>query len=133
MRAVIAASRRPLGGRPTPRRGFTIVEMVFAIVMLSIGLLSLAGLGLAPSRFTTGGSRQMAASAAAQSRFDSLASVPCALLAPSGPQTGRTTAVRGVRESWAVSDGQYVKNLVDTLWITGRTKPLVYVSEIPCR
>lgn len=116
------------------RHGFTIVEMVFAIVMLSIGLLALAGLGLATSRMTTGGGRQMSASAAAQSRFDSIASVPCATLAANGTtQTGQTTTVRGVRESWAVSDGNYVKNLVDTIWVTGRAKPLVYLSELPCR
>ena len=126
-----------MSARRTPprhtRRGFTIVELVFAILMLSIGLLALAELGLASSRFATGGGRQMSAAAAAQSRFDSLASLPCATLATNYPQTGSTNTVRGVRESWAVSDGQYVKNLVDTIWVTGRTKPLVYLSEIPCR
>ena len=115
------------------RRGFTLVEMIFAVLMLGIGLLSLAGLAVTSARMTTGGGRQMTASAFAQSRFDSLASQPCANLAPNGPQTGRTTAVRGLRESWAVTDGNHVKNLVDTLWVTGRAKPLVYLSAIPCR
>jgi prepilin-type N-terminal cleavage/methylation domain-containing protein len=120
--------------KPAPhRRGFTIVEMIFAVVMLAIGLLALAGLALGSARMTTGGGRQMAASAFAQARFDSLASVPCALLAPSGPQTGRTTHVRGVRESWAVTDGNHIKSVVDTLWVTGRARPLVYMSVIPCR
>lgn len=116
------------------RRGFTLVELVFAVLMLSIGLLSLAGLGLATSRMTLGGGRQVAASSLAQARFDSLASVPCATLAPPGyPATGRTPLVRGVRESWAVTDGNLVKNIVDTIWVTGRAKPLVYLSLIPCR
>jgi hypothetical protein len=82
---------------------------------------------------TTGGGRQTSASSIAQARFDSIASLPCATLAPSGPQTGKTTAARGVRESWAVTDGSNVKNIVDTLWVTGRARPLVYLSVLPCR
>jgi prepilin-type N-terminal cleavage/methylation domain-containing protein len=119
--------------RARARRGFTLVEMVFAILMLSIGLLSLAGLSLTASRMTTGGGRQMAAASVAAARFDSLASLPCASLAASGTQSGTTPTVRGIRESWAVTSGTNVKNLVDTLWVTGRTKPLVYLNEIPCR
>ena len=119
--------------RVRARRGFTLVETMFAIVMLAIGLLSLAGLAMTSARMTAGGGRQMTASAFAQARFDSLASMPCANLAPSGPQTGRTTPVRGVTESWAVTDGAHVKNLIDTLWVTGRARPLVYLSVIPCR
>lgn len=126
-------ARRTNARRARARRGFSLVEMIFAILMLAIGLLSLAGLALASSRMTTGGGRQMTASAFAQARFDSLASMPCAVLAPNGPQTGTTTPVRGVRESWAVTDGNRVKNLVDTIWVTGRTRPLVYLSVIPCR
>ena len=121
------------GARPGPRPGFTLIEMMIAVMMLAIGLLSLAGLAVTSARMTTGGGRQMTASAFAQARFDSLASQPCANLAPSGPQTGRTTAVRGVRESWAVTDGNHLKNVVDTLWVTGRARPLVYLSAIPCR
>jgi prepilin-type N-terminal cleavage/methylation domain-containing protein len=122
-------TKTPRGGR----RGFTIVEMLFAVVMLAIGLLSLAGLALSSARMTAGGGRQMTAAAFAQARFDSLASMPCGTLAANGPQTGRTTPVRGVKESWAVSSGYHVKNVIDTLWVTGRARPLVYLSVIPCR
>jgi prepilin-type N-terminal cleavage/methylation domain-containing protein len=115
------------------RRGMTLVEVVFAVLVLSIGLLALAGLGLASARMTKGGGIQMSATAAAQARFDSLASLPCQTLAVTGTQTGSTQTVRGVRESWAVSSGSNVKVLVDTLWVSGRSKPLVFLSELPCR
>jgi Tfp pilus assembly protein PilV len=111
----------------------TLVEVVFAVMVLAIGLLALAGLGLASARMTKGGGIQMSATAAAQARFDSLASLPCQTLAMNGPQTGSTQTVRGVRESWTVSSGTYVKLLTDTLRVSGRSKPLVFLSEIPCR
>jgi Tfp pilus assembly protein PilV len=115
-----------------PRAGFSIVEVIAAILVLAIGVLSLAGLGISASRMTRAGGRQTVAAAVAQSRFDSLASLPCETLAVSGPVRG-TAITRGIQERWVVQDGRNVKQLTDTLFIPERTRPAVYRSVIPCR
>ena len=119
--------------RRAARRGFTIVEMLFAMIVLSIGLLALAGLALATSRMTRGGSIQTVASALAQARFDSIASLPCQPLWTAGTTRGTPPAFRGIRESWVVTAGPARLNLVDTLRVPGRTRPLVYQNVLPCR
>ena len=125
-------------GAPLPRaiarerRGLTLVEVVVSILMLTVGLLALAGLAASASQAVRGGGVQVVASAVAQSRFDSLMSVPCKGLAAGGTTSGSST-IRGVKESWTVTDGDDVKRLADTVRIPGRTKPVVYQSVIPCR
>jgi hypothetical protein len=114
------------------RRGLTIVEVVVAILLLSVGLLSLAGLAAGTSKAIRGGGTQVVAAAVAQSRFDSLSSVPCDDLAKNATTSGSSTT-RGVRETWAVTDGRNIKRLADTIDVPGRTKKLVYLSVIPCR
>ena len=116
------------------RRGFTIIEMLVAIILLAVGLVSLAALGPATMKLARGGSLQTAATAAAEARFDSLASLTCTTLAANGsPTTGSGTPGRRIREHWVVTDGRNVKRLVDTLWVPGRTRPLVYLNVLPCR
>ena len=126
----LRARRRSARG---PRSGFTLVEVIAAIMLLAIGLLAIAGLGVVASKTTRRGAGQTMAAAMAQSRFDSLASVPCATLAVGSTVTRGVSTVRGVRESWVVTDGWNVKRLADTLTVPGRANPLVYVSVIPCR
>lgn len=115
-----------------PRAGFTLLEVLVAIILLAVGLLALAGLGVTASRVTRQGAQQTVAASIAQSRFDSLASLPCATLAVSGPVRGSAT-IRGVTERWVVRDGRDVKRLTDSLTVPGRTRVLVYESVIPCR
>ena len=118
--------------RARARAGFTLVEVIAAILLLSIGLLAIAGLGVVAAKTTRRGSTQTLASAIAQSRFDSLSSLPCNSLANGGPTSG-TSTVRGVEERWRVVDGFNVKRLTDSLTVPGRTSVLVYQSVIPCR
>lgn len=117
-----------------PRRGFTIIEVLVAIILLAVGLVSLAALGPATMKLAAGGSLQTAATAVAEARFDSLASLTCTTLASGGGVTqGTGTAGRRIKEHWVVSDGSNVKRLLDTLWLPGRTRPLVYQNVLPCR
>jgi prepilin-type N-terminal cleavage/methylation domain-containing protein len=131
-----AARRAPRPvARPVARerRGLTLVEVIVAIILLAVGLLSLARLAASAAIAVRGGGTQVVAAAVAQSRFDSLMSVPCAGLATGGNRTTGTSLIRGVRESWSVTDGQNIKRLADTIQIPGRTRPVVYQSVIPCR
>lgn len=126
------ATPRRRGASAGRRAGFTVVEVIAAIVLLAVGLLALAGLGVTASRVARQGAQQTLAASLAQSRFDSLASLPCATLASAGP-IGGTSTVRGIRERWVVRDGRDVKRLTDSLTVPRRTRVLVYESVIPCR
>lgn len=115
-----------------PRRGLTVVELMVAILVLSVGLLTLAGFSFTMTKQFQSSGVQGAAAMVVQSRIDSLSSIQCSALAPSGPQTGTATTL-GVTEKWAVRDGNDIKIIVDTVTFKGRTIPLVYQTIIPCR
>ena len=135
----MSAARGPAPGRrrtglahgPAPA-GFTVIEVLMAVMVLGVALLSIAGLAATAARMARGGSNQVVAAAVAQSRFDSLSSLPCRTLGVPSPTVG-TASTRGVVESWAVTDGYNVKNFVDTLTVPGRTGRLVYRTVLPCR
>lgn len=118
--------------RLRPRRGLTIIEIMVAIFLLGVGLLGLAGFTLASGKQYRGAALQQRAALIVQSRFDSLTSVTCTLLAPSGPQSG-TAATMGVSERWSVVDGNDIKIITDSVRFAGRTQALAYRSIIPCR
>lgn len=126
--------------RPTKgRRGFTLVELMVAIIILAIGILGLAGTSAVITRQMGSAARQTVAAAVAQSRFDLLSSIDCAGLAPAGGSTsGTSTAAfqgrpRGVTERWRVDDGNDVKILTDSITIVGQRRVLVYQAYMPCR
>ena len=130
---IARSRRRRLEALAAPARaGFTLVELIVAILILTVGILGLAGTSAVITRQMGGGSRTTVASTIAQSRFDSLASVTCTTLASGGTTSG-TTSARGVTEAWNVVDGNDVKIVTDTVRIIGRRHPLVYKSIIPCR
>lgn len=114
------------------REGMTVIEVLVAMMLLTFGLLGLAGFSLTMTRQQGSASMQQTAALIVQSRFDSVASIRCQALAPSGPQTG-TSSYRGVTENWVIADGNDIKIITDTVRFSPRTRPLVYRSIIPCR
>lgn len=115
-----------------PRRGMTIVELMVAILVLSVGLLGLAGFSFTMTKQFQSSGLQGTAALVVQSRLDSVASIRCVNLAPSGPQTG-TAVTLGVTEKWVITDGNDIKTIFDTVTFAGRKNPLVYKYIIPCR
>jgi prepilin-type N-terminal cleavage/methylation domain-containing protein len=120
------------GRRGARRDGMTVIELMVAIILLGVGMLGLAGLSVTVAKQQRGGSLQETAALVVQSRLDSLASIQCTMLAPSGSQTGTATTMK-VTERWIITDGNDIKTIVDTVKFAGRVKPLVYKSVIPCR
>ena len=119
--------------RPTrARKGVTIIEVIVAILVLSFGLLGMAGFSLTLTTQYKSSTKQETAALMVQSRIDSVASIRCQALAPSGTQTGTLTML-GVTEKWSIADGNDIKILTDSVTFSPRSKPLVYRSIIPCR
>jgi type II secretory pathway pseudopilin PulG len=110
----------------------TIIEVIVAMLILTFGLLGMAGFSLTMTTQFKSSGRQETAALMVQSRIDSVASIHCQALAPSGTQTGTLTML-GVTEKWAIEDGNDIKILTDTVTFKPRTVPLVYRSIIPCR
>lgn len=124
--------RRPRRAVTGARQGMTIIEVVIAMMLLTFGLLGLAGFSLTMTRQFKASTKQETAALVVQSRIDSVASIRCQSLAASGTQTGTSTTL-GVTEKWVIADGNDIKVLTDTVTFSPRTRPLVYRSVIPCR
>ena len=124
--------------RPAPRAGFTVVEVMVGALMLVVGMvLSIGVLGLAATaaivqRQMASGERQAAAAAIAQSRFDQLTSVNCQTLSTT---PGTATWRKGhVKEDWVVTPiVNNVRQITETITLTGYKNPRVYTTYIPCR
>jgi Tfp pilus assembly protein PilV len=119
-------------GVPRARKGVAIIEVIIAMMVLTFGLLGMAGFSLTVTRQYRSSTKQETAALLVQSRIDSVASIRCQALAPSGPQSGTLTRL-GVTEKWVIVDGDDIKKLYDTVTFSPRTKPMAYQSIIPCR
>jgi len=124
----MSAARRRLKPRRV-RRGLTLIEMIIAIIVMSIGIMGLAGTATYVATQMGGGNAQTIAAALANKVADSLAARRCSSLV-SGSQTKR-----GVTVTWTVSDSSRTK------WVTeqaqykpkrGPTKTFNYTTVIQC-
>lgn len=114
------------------RKGVSIIEVIIAMIVLTFGLLGMAGFSLTITRQYKSSTKQETAALMVQSRIDSVASIRCQALAPSGTQSGTVTRL-GVTEKWVIEDGDDIKTLYDTVTFSPRTRPMAYRSIIPCR
>lgn len=117
--------------RARSRRGFTVVEMVIAIIILAVGIIGLMGTSLVVLRQMRLGQRQALAAGLAQTRFDSLASRPCSALV-----NGGGAGPMGLREAWVVTAaGGGARHVTDTIVIPlhRSSRRYVYSSTILCR
>lgn len=116
-------------GRKRRRAGFTLVELIVAMLMLTIGLLGLAAVGAVVLKQTRGGTAQTIAVSIAQSRFEQLEGDPCASI------TSGTATVRGMTESWTVSPlGRRAMIVHDTVSYAGNngTRKIGIRTAIAC-
>lgn len=96
-------------------KGFTIVEVLIAVIMLTIGVLALASSSGGTTRMLSFGQRKTDASAIAQSVLDSLryraaATTPKCTALVSGSQA--TSPKRGFTTSWTVATSGDLRNIV---------------------
>jgi prepilin-type N-terminal cleavage/methylation domain-containing protein len=113
-----------------PRSGMTLVEMMVAVVILSVGLLGLAGTSAVVTRQVSGGASQSIAANAIQSRLEWMRSLPCSAIKDS------TATNRGVREHWILGPTAngvlWVRDTVQYS-VGGTRRTHTYTMTVPCR
>lgn len=118
-----------------PRSGFTIIEVLVAVTVLSVGLVALAGSSASVSRMINRGKNDTRAAQLATQRVETLrltaySTTPrCTALAAGGPQV-----IDHVTLSWTVPVAGTGRNInVSATYGTGRgTKTQVLSTYIEC-
>jgi len=110
--------------------GFTLVELLVAVTLFSVGVLAIAGTSVAIARLERWSARDARAAAAAESRLELLRAQPCAA------QFARDSS-RDITEQWSASTPTAgVALLFDSLTIRGdagwRARTESYRSAAPC-
>lgn len=124
------APLRPVAARAR-RDGFTLAEVVIAMVILSVGLLALAGGSLGVIRQMRAGNQSARAAMVAQSRFEKMRSRPCSNLSNGSATTS------GLSERWGVNSSLSARytTIAETVSYTPRpgvTKTFVVKGLTPC-
>lgn len=116
------------GKRRATRRGFTIPEVIVAIMVMVIGVLGLASTAGVVQHLIGGAAQQTIAANMAQSRFERMRSLQCNLLA------GGSVTANGLTERWRVdSMAPRVRLVTDSvIFISGRRGTQVYRSYVQC-
>ena len=116
--------RRP--GRA--RQGFTVIEMIIAIMVMSIGIMGLAGTARYVAMQMGNGRTQTIAATFATKVADSLSARRCAAIA-SGSQTKR-----GVTITWTVADSTRTKWVTEQVQYKTKSgaKTVNYLTVIQC-
>lgn len=122
----------------TPRRdrkGFTLVELMVAMMLLSVGMLALASSSAVVIKQMTEGGTMSVASAVAQTRIEKLRTSmsTCTATALPAAATGSATT-RGVSESWTITPMTRSAQIsVTATYYTRRgNRSQTYLSMVPC-
>jgi prepilin-type N-terminal cleavage/methylation domain-containing protein len=121
-------NHQPVRPRARSRRGFSIVELVVAMMLVAIGLLSLVGANTVLVRRRNEARQRLAAVAAATNRVGQLSSGPC--LSVNGTARGST----GMTEWWSVLAGaNATREIVDSVHFGARpAHDFVLRTRLPC-
>jgi len=125
--------RRHRKGLPRGRRGVTLIELIVAVTILMLGLLSIVGVSASIARSLGESRSDGLAAMAAQSRFERLAGTACDSFSLG---TATTVENRGITEKYVVTDGgNNTRILIDSVsWKTRRiTRRAAFQTLIPCR
>ncbi|MGH8638991.1 MAG: type IV pilus modification PilV family protein [Burkholderiales bacterium] len=115
------------------RRGVSLVELLVAMTLLTMGLLAIVGVSASVTRSLGESRTDNTAALVAQSRFEQLAGTACTSL------TLNTTAqvtTRGVTERYRVLDGgNNTRQIIDSVsWTTRKgTRRQAFSTLLPCR
>ena len=96
------------------RSGFTIVELVVAIIIMTVGVLALATGSAGVARQMRAGNQSSLAAVIGQSRLETIRSLGCTSL------SNGTATTRGMTEKWTIT------------WLSGRARAVTEsVTYVP--
>jgi prepilin-type N-terminal cleavage/methylation domain-containing protein len=110
-------------------RGFSLIELIVAILILTVGILGLAATAGQVQRMVGWGGRMAGSAAVASARLEMLRATPCASLAASGTQTQGIYTV-----SWTVASSGNLRTMTVTVTYPngGSTRTDTYESQRSC-
>ena len=117
--------------RRRPRRarhGFTVIEMIIAIMVMSIGIMGLAGTARYVAMQMGNGRSQTIAATFATKVADSLSARRCSSI------VGGTQTKRGVTITWTVADSTKTKWVTESVQYRTKSgaKTVNYLTVIQC-
>lgn len=97
------------------RSGFTLVELMVAVLIITVGLLGLVSVAGSTTRMIGEGIREQSAAVMAVSRFELNRSVQCSALTV--PSNGKNVRL-GVNEHWTIASNAGLNSAFKTLLLT---------------
>ncbi|MBI1723748.1 MAG: prepilin-type N-terminal cleavage/methylation domain-containing protein [Gemmatimonadetes bacterium] len=109
-------------------RGFSLIELMIAMVILTVGVLGVAASARLVTQMTGSGGRYGGSSVVASSRFEQLRAGDCATLTAGSATTGKYS------ESWTVAPSGLLRTVTLTIsYNDGRgTRSAVFATTISC-
>ena len=122
------SSRRRRRRETRPRRGFTVIEMIIAIIVMAIGVMGLAGTARYVAMQMGNGRTQTIAATFATKVADSLSARRCSSI------VGGTQTKRGVTITWTVADSTKTKWVTESVQYKTKSgaKTVNYLTVIQC-
>lgn len=111
------------------RRGFSLIELIVAILILTVGILGLAATASSVTKMVGWGGRYGASAVVASAQLEQLRATPCASLASSG------SATKGIYTlTWTVATNGNLRTMTLTVsYANGRsTRSDVYETYRSC-
>jgi len=110
-------------------KGFTLIEVMLALVLVAFGLFALGATSVLVTRQIGSAGARVAGAIAARNRVEWLVATHCALLA-----SGAADHSHGVRELWSVEHGDQSAVLRDSVIVTlaASTASVVVTSSRSC-
>jgi len=111
-----------------PRHGFTVIEMIIAIIVMAVGVMGLAGTARYVAMQMGNGRTQTIAATFATKVADSLSARRCSSI------VGGTQTKRGVTITWTVADSTRTKWVTEQVQYKTKSgaKSLSYLTVIQC-
>ena len=120
---------------PSGETGFTLVEVMIAIIVLTIGLLGLMGTAALVTRMIGRGQRSTVAGIEAAQRFERLRATACQARADGSEQFYRGSAVLGRNDwVWTTAGTNMFRLTLRTTYMTtqGRQRSETMEATISC-